>query len=395
MWLARVTDAPDGAQLAFAVYDADQGLIARPGDPVSEELRTRLVNEHYAEVVLLDEDETPIASASSEERGAVLGALDRARRYFMRAYALDARGRNTASATAEDELVTALTALARRQLGQRRLWLPGPVRTEERLRWLDEAVEGVMAAVFVGTKLGLADHTLVDLAHGMALRDIGLLGIPTEPLQRQGALTSNERQSVEKHAEIGFQLLQELEWADGAVRLVVQQHHERQDGSGYPFGVRGVHRVHRRPGERFNRDLMINLAEIAGVCDTFVALNSDRPHRPRLGADAVRLQLAQLSDGPLSAEVVDILLAFWTPPRDRCPAAGATPRLTALAPSAPQRGGPAEPDLLLNLVAAWRPPHGAPPDVPDETSTRIAMIVQTLRDQFAARGAGSVQRGAA
>jgi response regulator RpfG family c-di-GMP phosphodiesterase len=98
------------------------------------------------------------------------------------------------------------------------------------------------------------------------LRDVGVARIPHSILLKPGPLTSAERREMERHAEIGWDMLrgsgnprQELAAA------IAWTHHERLDGSGYPRGLAG--------------DDIPMAGQVAGIADVFGALVSNRPHR--------------------------------------------------------------------------------------------------------------------
>lgn len=122
-----------------------------------------------------------------------------------------------------------------------------------------------LRAVQVGEELGLPSPQLRSLAVGGLLHDIGKLRCPDEILKKPGPLTDDEYAVVRQHAEAGRKLLKELGgFGDTVVRLV-QNHHERLDGSGYPQGL---------------SESEIDLdTRIMAVCDVYDALLSARVYR--------------------------------------------------------------------------------------------------------------------
>jgi HD-GYP domain-containing protein (c-di-GMP phosphodiesterase class II) len=95
------------------------------------------------------------------------------------------------------------------------------------------------------------------------------------------------------------------------VRLVVLQHHERRDGSGYHFGLSGT----PRGGDQ---QCLTHVADIAAaVVDVFTALIVDRPHRSVLSVMEVRRILTELASGTLHPEIVNEILSRWRPPTER------------------------------------------------------------------------------
>jgi putative nucleotidyltransferase with HDIG domain len=122
-----------------------------------------------------------------------------------------------------------------------------------------------LRAVQVGEELGLPSPRLRSLAVGGLLHDIGKLRCPDEILKKPGPLSDSEYAVVREHAEAGRRLLKELGgFADPVLRLV-QGHHERLDGSGYPYGL---------------RETQLDLdTRILAVCDVYDALRSTRVYR--------------------------------------------------------------------------------------------------------------------
>ena len=90
----------------------------------------------------------------------------------------------------------------------------------------------------------LAKKCGVDLEDREALRlasllhDVGKIAIPNAILRKEGPLTPAEREVIERHPEVGYDILEPLQYSEN-VRLWVYQHHERYDGQGYPEGVGG------------------------------------------------------------------------------------------------------------------------------------------------------------
>lgn len=136
------------------------------------------------------------------------------------------------------------------------------------------AVCALMIALARQLKLGDSEVREAGLAG--ILHDLGEVDTPGEILNRPGALTENEFAVVKHHAVQGHCLLVEGGQMSGAVLDVCLHHHERLNGSGYPFGLSG--------GQ------ISRLARMAAICDVYDAITSSRPHKKSLGpAEAIRL----------------------------------------------------------------------------------------------------------
>jgi HD domain len=148
------------------------------------------------------------------------------------------------------------------------------VSTEEHTRRV------ALRAVQVGEELGLPPTRLRSLAVGGLLHDMGKLTVPEEILAKPGALTDEEFSVVKRHPEWGERLLRELGGFSPTVRMLVLNHHERLDGSGYPRQLSG-------------KQLDLE-TRILGLCDVYDALVSPRVYRPAWShSDAMQLLRAE------------------------------------------------------------------------------------------------------
>src|SRR5438128_5019871 len=116
----------------------------------------------------------------------------------------------------------------------------------------------------LGHEYGLERAQMKALEFGSLLNDIGKIGVPDAILRKPVKLTEEEWVRMREHPMHGQQILREIEFLEGAAR-VVAQHHERWDGSGYPLGLCG-------------EEIDLN-ARIFAVADAFDAMISDRIYR--------------------------------------------------------------------------------------------------------------------
>ncbi|HEY7400776.1 MAG TPA: HD-GYP domain-containing protein [Actinomycetota bacterium] len=125
--------------------------------------------------------------------------------------------------------------------------------------------------------LALARRVAPDLARrpatafGFFLHDLGKVGIPEKVLCKPGPLTLDEWGVMRAHPMIGAQILEPFRFLAEAVSIV-RHHHERFDGSGYPYGLAGT-------------DIPL-AARIFSVADCFDAMTSDRPYRAAMPVSA-------------------------------------------------------------------------------------------------------------
>jgi HD-GYP domain-containing protein (c-di-GMP phosphodiesterase class II) len=144
-------------------------------------------------------------------------------------------------------------------------------------------------SVELGKHVALDFKELELLEHAAILHDIGKIGVEKFILQKQGTLTSKEYSLVKTHPLIGDEILGPIETLEG-VRKTIIEHHERYDGHGYPYGLRG-------------EEISLK-AKILAVVDTFDAMMTDRPYRKALSLDAVKKELLSNAGSQFDPSVV-------------------------------------------------------------------------------------------
>jgi len=140
-----------------------------------------------------------------------------------------------------------------------------------------------------------SDKQLGSLARGAYLHDIGKLGVPDGILLKPGPLTADERKLMQRHAQIGFDLVKDIAFLADAAEIVLT-HHERYDGGGYPRGLKG--------------DEILLSARIFAVADTLDAITSDRPYRRASSFESGRETIRHLSGSQFDPRVVSVFLGI-------------------------------------------------------------------------------------
>ncbi|NWJ48523.1 MAG: response regulator [Chloroflexi bacterium] len=143
--------------------------------------------------------------------------------------------------------------------------------------------------------LELTKEQIRNIYLGGLFHDIGKIGVPDKILKKAGNLTSEEYTEMSHHPEIGARILGRVEGLEDS-SLIILQHHERLDGSGYPYGLKG--------------DQITLGARIVGIADAFDDMTSKRVYADGLPKeDAIEILIS--GKGRLFDPVlVDIFLAL-------------------------------------------------------------------------------------
>jgi response regulator RpfG family c-di-GMP phosphodiesterase len=157
-------------------------------------------------------------------------------------------------------------------------------------------------SIEIARAMAWSEKQLGSLARGAHLHDIGKLGIPDAILLKPGPLTADERTRMQRHAQIGFDLVKDITFLSDAAELVLS-HHERYNGGGYPRGLKG--------------DEILPSARIFAVADSFDAITSDRPYRRASSFESGLQIIRDCSGTQFDPQVVT---AFFSIPAETWPA---------------------------------------------------------------------------
>ena len=169
-------------------------------------------------------------------------------------------------------------------------------------------------SVMIGMRLGLLTDALEELRIGTILHDIGKIGVPDHILNKPSRLTEDEFNTMRTHPVIGYEICRPLMLSEG-VLLIIRNHHEKLDGSGYPDGLKG--------GE-----LPLSLRVVC-VADAFDAMSSRRPYRGVMDMGHVMGEMSKgagvqfdpvvveaLKELLTAGELDEMYVDYWTKPTD-------------------------------------------------------------------------------
>lgn len=136
---------------------------------------------------------------------------------------------------------------------------------------------------------GMPERAIIDIERGALLHDVGKIGVPDVVLKKPTALNQSEWEAIRKHPLLAAVMISKVGFLEGATPILLY-HHERFDGTGYPFGLSGD----RIPLE----------ARIFSVVDAYDAMTSDRPYRTARGHQEAMIEIAEHSGTQFDPAVV-------------------------------------------------------------------------------------------
>ncbi len=147
----------------------------------------------------------------------------------------------------------------------------------------------------IARAMGWQEKRLGTLARGAYLHDIGKLGVPDGILLKPGPLTPEERKLMQRHSQIGYDLVKDIPFLADATDVVLM-HHERFDGTGYPQALKG--------------EQIPMSARIFAIADTLDAITSERPYQRASSFESAREVISRLSGTAFDPQVVNVFLSI-------------------------------------------------------------------------------------
>jgi HD-GYP domain-containing protein (c-di-GMP phosphodiesterase class II) len=150
----------------------------------------------------------------------------------------------------------------------------------------------VSYSLMIARELGMDEPSQQNVAIAALMHDVGKIGVPDAILRKPASLSDDEMCAIKQHPQMGAAIVGAVPGLENTLDAVLH-HHERFDGKGYPFGLRGPETP--------------LIARLMAVADAFSAMTTDRPYREGLGADRA-IQILQ--DGAGTQWDPDCVSAF-------------------------------------------------------------------------------------
>ena len=149
----------------------------------------------------------------------------------------------------------------------------------------------------VAFEMGLSKQVIDGIRMAGLIHDLGKISVPAEILSKPGQISESEFSLIKQHPQAGYEILKGIDFK-WPVADIVLQHHERLNGSGYPYGLKG-------------EEILLE-ARILGVADVIEAMASHRPYRPALGIDDAFEEITMKRGTLYDPDVVDASIDLFT-----------------------------------------------------------------------------------
>jgi len=130
------------------------------------------------------------------------------------------------------------------------------------------SVNVCVLSLITGIRLGMTQPELICIGTGSILHDVGKVAVSEQLLKKPCELDDDEFEEIKKHTIYGYDIVKRSEGISPESQIVVLEHHERMDGSGYPLGLKG--------------ECIHPFSKIVAVADVYDALTSDRIYRRKV-----------------------------------------------------------------------------------------------------------------
>jgi len=149
----------------------------------------------------------------------------------------------------------------------------------------------------IASGMGLSKQLIEAIRMAGVIHDLGKISVPAEILSKPGHINESEFSLIKQHPQAGYEILKGIDFK-WPVADIVLQHHERLNGSGYPYNLQG--------------DQILLEARIIGVADVIEAMASHRPYRPELGLDEAFDEITRNRGILYDPDVVDASIDLFT-----------------------------------------------------------------------------------
>jgi hypothetical protein len=156
------------------------------------------------------------------------------------------------------------------------------------------SVNSMIYCFKIGVRMDYTHQNLVEICLAALHHDIGMFLIPGTIVKKTGKLDASELAILRNHTEVARDLTKPYDATYPNVSRAIYEHHERENGKGYPRGLKG--------------NEISEYAQIIGICDSYEAMTHDRPHKKAAAQYVSVLQLAVAKDQLFAPHIMKVFL---------------------------------------------------------------------------------------
>jgi HD-GYP domain-containing protein (c-di-GMP phosphodiesterase class II) len=165
-----------------------------------------------------------------------------------------------------------------------------------RMKSLDEytfvhSLDVCILSLSLARHLNLSREEMMEVGIGALLHDVGKMRLPTQVLKKPDTLSENEWVEVRKHPVYSLEIMEASQGIPDSSKQLALQHHERFNGSGYPFGLKG--------------DTISTYGQIVGMVDFYDAITTDRPYQKAIQPHEAIRQIYEKGQGEFDRLMVE------------------------------------------------------------------------------------------
>ncbi len=256
----NINSAQPGMKMAETLFNEYGGIIVSETIILDEHLIRKLKNLDISKIRILDESEEIITASSSELFNAQYNENVEVIKDVLHDISM---GKNLDMVKVES-----ITDSIYTRINENR----DIVGCINEIRDVDEytyvhSINVSLLSMLIGKWLKLGEKKVKELVKAGVLHDIGKSKVDPTILNKTGKLTSQEFEEMKKHPIQGYRIAESMKGVSKNVCLGILMHHERNDGSGYPVGIKGPN-IHE-------------YAKIIAVADVYDAMTSNRSYKER------------------------------------------------------------------------------------------------------------------
>ena len=310
-----------GMRLARSIYDERSVLLLGEGAEVTDATIRKLQSMYYPYVYIIEDGTEDIFlkdAVSDQVRINASAALYRLRSTIQNAMARYGRNLEAINTALDDEgifkktvlptdMKTWLGKLIEDIVGNDRNVLESlPMRSIATCPY-SHAIDVAALSTMIAKRYGFNEEELGYLALGALLHDIGKAIVPELDARPIKELDEEEKAILNLHPGLGYRILEQMHGVEPIEAHVAYQHHERQDGYGYPRGLKGENAKPVRTIER-RENTILRFAEIVAVADAYDNRVSESPHSKMMSSKEAVKELILNAGTELNKDIVQTAL---------------------------------------------------------------------------------------